>query len=160
MKSIGLSPALVWVLAQSFDGGDSVSFRLRRQHGPSVNGVAIQQNRICASEPLLIAKLHAVKTQSAQRGKQGRGRGRVDDLFNSVDLECDVHVLLLVEQVYRLVLQQIGVDVSIRPVLPFLNQPSFDWVIDNVIKDSCKFSFISYNMIVTFMLPERAFAPQ
>ena len=93
MKSIGLSPAEVWVLAQGFDGGDGVTFRLRRQHRPCVDRFAIQQNRVCASETLLVTKLHAVKAQSAQCCKQRSGCRRFDGVFNSVDLECDVHFI-------------------------------------------------------------------
>ena len=91
MKTIGLSPAEVWVFAQGFDRSHSMTLCLCGKHRSCVDRFAIQQNRICTGEALLIPELYSMKTQSAQGGKQCGRRRRVDDVFNSVDLECDVH---------------------------------------------------------------------
>ena len=48
MQTIGLLPALFGMFAQGFDGGDVVTFRLRREQRPRVDRFAIQQNSIRA----------------------------------------------------------------------------------------------------------------
>ena len=91
MKSIGLSPALVRVFAQGFDGGDSMTLRLCRKQRPGIDGFTVEQNRIGSGETLFVSELYAVKTKPAQSSEQGGGCGRVDSVFDSVDLEDDVH---------------------------------------------------------------------
>ncbi len=42
MKTIGLAPALFGVLAQRFDGCHGMTFRLRREKRPGVDGLAVE----------------------------------------------------------------------------------------------------------------------
>ena len=84
MQAFGFLPALFGVFAQRFDGGDRVSFRLRRQQRARIDGFAVEQDGIRAGQPLLIAELHAVKTQSAQGGQQGGGWRGVKDMLYAV----------------------------------------------------------------------------
>jgi hypothetical protein len=77
-----------------------MTLRLRRKHRPRVDRFAIQQNRVRARKTLLIAKLHAVKAQSAQSAKQGGGRGRVD--------ACSIPLILSVMFIITPFLKSIG----------------------------------------------------
>jgi hypothetical protein len=95
VQPVGFAPALLGVFAERFQGGDFMPLGLGGQHQGGVDRFSIQQNRVCAAQAVLVAKLDRMKAQPAQ-GREQAGVGRAFEVvLGSVDGKAKVHDSLL-----------------------------------------------------------------
>src|SRR5688500_10872896 len=69
-----------------------LAFCLRREHGPCIDRLSIEQNGVRAGESLLIAEFDSVIAESANCGQHRFGSRAINLMFFCVDNECKFHV--------------------------------------------------------------------
>src|SRR6476661_55258 len=79
------------MFTQALNCDNNMPFGLCGQHGTPIDRFAVQQYCVSTGKSLLIAEFDPVEAKSPQSREQSR-RGRCFNcVFNSVDLECNVH---------------------------------------------------------------------